>query len=168
VCWKPCPSCWSFHLLREEFLSAPIHSPPPLWFAVSVLHKRVTVNVWDADFDPVDVRSRSGWDEWHPAIIRPRLLQKQGPPPTSMHKVEFFKERYPSIKTTVTCDVGVVAEYNNEIKGSPSPKCLLVGLDTEWIELLSASTRSHCCNCASGRITLFTRCAMLATSFLMS
>jgi hypothetical protein len=85
-----------------------------------------------------------------------------------MHKVEFFKERYPSIKTTVTCDVGVVAEYNNEIKGSPSPKCLLVGLDTEWIELLSASTRSHCCNCASGRITLFTRCAMLATSFLMS
>jgi hypothetical protein len=36
VCWKPCSSCWSFHLLREEFLSAPIHSPP-LWFAVSVL-----------------------------------------------------------------------------------------------------------------------------------
>jgi hypothetical protein len=31
---------WSFHLLREEFLSAPIHSPP-LWFAVSVLHKVV-------------------------------------------------------------------------------------------------------------------------------
>jgi hypothetical protein len=30
VCWKPCSSCWSFHLLREEFLSAPIHSPPPL------------------------------------------------------------------------------------------------------------------------------------------
>jgi hypothetical protein len=27
VCWKPCTSCWSFHLLREEFLSAPIHSP---------------------------------------------------------------------------------------------------------------------------------------------
>jgi hypothetical protein len=27
VCWKPCSSCWSFHLLREEFLSAPIHSP---------------------------------------------------------------------------------------------------------------------------------------------
>jgi hypothetical protein len=38
VCWKPCSSCWSFDLLREEFLSAPIHSPPPLWFAVSVLH----------------------------------------------------------------------------------------------------------------------------------
>jgi hypothetical protein len=37
VCWKPCSSCWSIHLLREEFLSAPIHSPP-LWFAVSVLH----------------------------------------------------------------------------------------------------------------------------------
>jgi hypothetical protein len=36
VCWKPCSSCWSFHLLREEFLAAPIHSPP-LWFAVSVL-----------------------------------------------------------------------------------------------------------------------------------
>jgi hypothetical protein len=36
VCWKPRSSCWSFHLLREEFLSAPIHSPP-LWFAVSVL-----------------------------------------------------------------------------------------------------------------------------------
>jgi hypothetical protein len=28
VCLKPCSSCWSFHLLREEFLSAPIHSPP--------------------------------------------------------------------------------------------------------------------------------------------
>jgi hypothetical protein len=27
VCWKPCSSCWSFHHLREEFLSAPIHSP---------------------------------------------------------------------------------------------------------------------------------------------
>jgi hypothetical protein len=38
VCWKPCSSCWSFHLLREEFLSAPIHSPP-LWFAVSVLQR---------------------------------------------------------------------------------------------------------------------------------
>jgi hypothetical protein len=36
VCWKPCSSCWSFDLLREEFLLAPIHSPP-LWFAVSVL-----------------------------------------------------------------------------------------------------------------------------------
>jgi hypothetical protein len=36
VCWKPCSSCRSVHLLREEFLSAPIHSPP-LWFAVSVL-----------------------------------------------------------------------------------------------------------------------------------
>jgi hypothetical protein len=30
VCWKQCSSCWSFHLLREEFLSAPIHSPPSL------------------------------------------------------------------------------------------------------------------------------------------
>jgi hypothetical protein len=40
VCWKPCSSCWSFHLLREEFLSAPIHSPP-LWFAVSVLHHEI-------------------------------------------------------------------------------------------------------------------------------
>jgi hypothetical protein len=54
-----------------------------------------------------------------------------------MHEVEFFKEWYPSIKTTVTCDAGVVAEYINEIKGSPPPKCLLVGLDTEWIELIS-------------------------------
>jgi hypothetical protein len=27
VCWKPCSPCWSFHLIREEFLSAPIHSP---------------------------------------------------------------------------------------------------------------------------------------------
>jgi hypothetical protein len=27
VCWKPCSSCRSLHLLREEFLSAPIHSP---------------------------------------------------------------------------------------------------------------------------------------------
>jgi hypothetical protein len=30
VCWKPCSSCWSLYLLREEFLSAPIHSPPSL------------------------------------------------------------------------------------------------------------------------------------------
>jgi hypothetical protein len=36
VCWKLCSSCWSIHLLREEFLSAPIHSPHP-WFAASVL-----------------------------------------------------------------------------------------------------------------------------------
>jgi hypothetical protein len=36
MCWKPCSSCWSLPLLQEEFLSAPIHSPP-LWFAVSVL-----------------------------------------------------------------------------------------------------------------------------------
>jgi hypothetical protein len=28
MCWKPCSSCWSFYLLREEFLSAPIHSSP--------------------------------------------------------------------------------------------------------------------------------------------
>jgi ribonuclease D len=54
-----------------------------------------------------------------------------------MHEVELFKEQYSSIKTTVTCDTGVVAEYINEIKGSPPPKRLLVGLDTEWIELLS-------------------------------
>jgi hypothetical protein len=37
VCWKSSSSCWILHLLREEFLSAPIPSPP-LWFAVSVLH----------------------------------------------------------------------------------------------------------------------------------
>jgi hypothetical protein len=36
VCWKLCSSCWSFHLLQEEILSVPIHSPP-VWFAVSVL-----------------------------------------------------------------------------------------------------------------------------------
>jgi hypothetical protein len=77
--------------------------------------KRVAVNEWDAAIDPVDIQSRSGWDEWHPAVIRPRLSQKQGPPPTSMHEVEFFKERYPSIKITITCDAGVVAEYINEI-----------------------------------------------------
>jgi hypothetical protein len=27
VFWKLCSSCWSFHLLREEFLLAPIQSP---------------------------------------------------------------------------------------------------------------------------------------------
>jgi hypothetical protein len=27
MCWKPSSSCWSLYLLREEFLSAPIHSP---------------------------------------------------------------------------------------------------------------------------------------------
>jgi hypothetical protein len=27
VCWKLFSSCWSLHLLQEEFLSAPIHSP---------------------------------------------------------------------------------------------------------------------------------------------
>jgi hypothetical protein len=34
VCWKPRSSCWSFHLLRQEFLSAPIHTPlsgSPYW-----------------------------------------------------------------------------------------------------------------------------------------
>jgi hypothetical protein len=36
TCWKSCLSCWSLHLVLEEFLSALIHSPP-LWFAVSVL-----------------------------------------------------------------------------------------------------------------------------------
>jgi hypothetical protein len=30
MCWKSCSSCWSLYLLREEFLSAPILSPPPL------------------------------------------------------------------------------------------------------------------------------------------
>jgi ribonuclease D len=99
--------------------------------------KCVAVNEWDIVVDLVDVQSRSGWDEWSPTAVRPRLSQKQGPPPTSMHEVEFFKERYPSIKTTVTCDARVVAEYLNEIKGSPPPKLLLIGLDTEWIELLS-------------------------------
>jgi hypothetical protein len=99
--------------------------------------KRVVVNVWNAVVDPFNIRSRNGWDEWRPAIVHPQLSQKQGPPPTSMHKVEFFKERYPSIKTTVTCDAGIVAEYINKIKGSPPPKRLLVELDTEWIELLS-------------------------------
>jgi hypothetical protein len=28
MCWKSCSSCWSLHLLQEDFLSAPIHSPP--------------------------------------------------------------------------------------------------------------------------------------------
>jgi hypothetical protein len=45
VCWKPRSSCWSFHLLREEFLSAPIHSPP-LWFAVSVLQPHSPFPQW--------------------------------------------------------------------------------------------------------------------------
>jgi hypothetical protein len=27
VFWKPCSSCWSSHLLQEEFLLTPIHSP---------------------------------------------------------------------------------------------------------------------------------------------
>jgi hypothetical protein len=27
VCWRPCSSSWSRHLLREEFLSTPIQSP---------------------------------------------------------------------------------------------------------------------------------------------
>jgi hypothetical protein len=30
VFWKPCSSCWSFHILQEEFLSAPIHTPHSL------------------------------------------------------------------------------------------------------------------------------------------
>jgi hypothetical protein len=85
-----------------------------------------------------------------------------------MHEVEFFKERYPSIKTTVTCDAGVVAEYINEIKGSPPPERLLVGLDTEWIELRCGGYKLACCNRVSGRAALFTRCTMPATSFLMS
>jgi ribosomal protein S18 len=101
--------------------------------------KRVALNPWEAAVDPADVRDRSGWewDEWRPAVVRPRLSEEQGPPPTTMHEVEFFKERYPSIKTIVTCDAGVVAEYIDEIKGSPPPERLLVGLDTEWIQLRS-------------------------------
>jgi hypothetical protein len=43
VCWKPCSSCWSFHLLREKFLSAPIHSTP-LWFAISVLQHALVID----------------------------------------------------------------------------------------------------------------------------
>jgi hypothetical protein len=39
VCWKPCSSCSSLYLLREEFISAPIHSLP-LWFVIPVLHGR--------------------------------------------------------------------------------------------------------------------------------
>jgi hypothetical protein len=33
VFWKPCSSCWSSHLLREELLSTPIHplSGSPNW-----------------------------------------------------------------------------------------------------------------------------------------
>jgi hypothetical protein len=100
--------------------------------------KRVAVNPWEADY-LADVRDRNGWewDEWRPAVVRPRFSEKQGPPPATMHEVEFLKERYPSIKTTGTCDAGVVAEYINEIKGNPPPERLLVGLDTEWIELRS-------------------------------
>jgi hypothetical protein len=43
-----------FHLLREEFLSAPIRSPP-LWFAVSVVHfeDEGTVEVHDPVFRPL-------------------------------------------------------------------------------------------------------------------
>jgi hypothetical protein len=33
---EACSSCWSFHLLREEFYRL-LFTPPPLWFAVSVL-----------------------------------------------------------------------------------------------------------------------------------
>jgi hypothetical protein len=29
------------------------------------------VDVWDTATDAVDVRLGSGWDEWHPAIVRP-------------------------------------------------------------------------------------------------
>jgi hypothetical protein len=44
VCWKPCSSCRSLHLLREEFLSAPIHFPlsglPYRSFSGAALHRR--------------------------------------------------------------------------------------------------------------------------------
>jgi hypothetical protein len=61
VCWKPCLSCWSFHLLREEFLSAPIHSPP-LWFTVSVLSEGddtvVVVDTSDEEDDEETLQDR--------------------------------------------------------------------------------------------------------------
>jgi hypothetical protein len=62
MCWKPCSSCWSFDLLREEFLSAPIHSSP-LWFAVSVLQplaepvEEGDEGIWDTVGEPVGSRS---------------------------------------------------------------------------------------------------------------
>jgi hypothetical protein len=52
VCWKPCSSCRSFHLLREEFLSAPIHSPlsGSLYrsFNLAILEQKRTETVLDA------------------------------------------------------------------------------------------------------------------------
>jgi ribosomal protein S18 len=51
--------------------------------------------------------------------------------PTSVCEVKFFK-------TTITCDTEVVAEYTKETKGNPPPNRLLVGLDTEFIELRSS------------------------------
>jgi hypothetical protein len=54
MCWKPCSSCWSLYLLREEFLWAPIHSPP-LWFAVSVIQNLDPVAVDPAALDPAVV-----------------------------------------------------------------------------------------------------------------
>jgi hypothetical protein len=36
--FQPCSSFWRSHLLREEFLSAPIHSSSALWSPNPVLH----------------------------------------------------------------------------------------------------------------------------------
>jgi hypothetical protein len=95
------------------------------------------MDVWDAVADAFDIRLGSGWDEWRPTVARPQRSPILGPPPTSVCEVKFFKERYPIIKTTITCNKEVVAEYIKEIKGNPPPDHLLVGLDTEFIELHS-------------------------------
>jgi hypothetical protein len=47
VCSKPCSSCWSLYLLREEFLSAPIHSPPVVCrIGPSICHVALLFIAW--------------------------------------------------------------------------------------------------------------------------
>jgi hypothetical protein len=53
VCWKSCSSCWSLHLIREEFLLAPIHSPPlSLVRRIGPSEGWIKVSGWGGECDP--------------------------------------------------------------------------------------------------------------------
>jgi hypothetical protein len=73
VCWKPRSSCWSFDLLREEFLSAPIHSPP-LWFAVSVFHRATAASSRSCP------HQRERATQFNPSALSPSSRRHHCPP----------------------------------------------------------------------------------------
>jgi hypothetical protein len=78
VCWKLCSSCWSLHLHREEFLSAPIHSPP-LCFTVSVLQRSARSRRIVQKYDPNNqyCTSKYGRSVANPRTVRPARTVRQ-------------------------------------------------------------------------------------------